>query len=93
MRTLAPLAWAEWRHHPWRTAAALLAIVHRPPLILADEPTGNLDPRTSEHVFNALTQLIQASRLAAIVATHNMEIAARMDRRVTIKDGLVIELD
>jgi len=60
---------------------------------LSHEPTGNLDPRTSEHVFSALTQLVQASGLAVVVATHNMDIAARMDRRVTLKDGLVVELD
>src|SRR5262245_25813397 len=68
------------------------AVANAPRILLADEPTGNLDPRTSEHVFSALTQLVQASGLAVVVATHNMEIAARMDRRVTIKDGLVIEL-
>jgi lipoprotein-releasing system ATP-binding protein len=68
------------------------AVANAPRILLADEPTGNLDPRTSEHVFSALTQLVQASGLAVVVATHNMDIAARMDRRVTIKDGLVIEL-
>jgi lipoprotein-releasing system ATP-binding protein len=69
------------------------AVANAPRILLADEPTGNLDPKTSEHVFGALTQLVRASGLALIVATHNMDIAARMDRRVTIKDGLVIELD
>jgi lipoprotein-releasing system ATP-binding protein len=69
------------------------AVANAPRILLADEPTGNLDPRTSQHVFAALTQLVQASGLAVVVATHNMEIAARMDRRVTIKDGLVLELD
>jgi lipoprotein-releasing system ATP-binding protein len=69
------------------------AVANAPRILLADEPTGNLDPRTSEHVFSALTQLVQASGLAVAVATHNMDIAARMDRRVTIKDGLVVELD
>jgi lipoprotein-releasing system ATP-binding protein len=69
------------------------AVANAPRILLADEPTGNLDPRTSEHVFSALTQLVQASGLAVVVATHNMDIAARMDRRVTLKDGLVIELD
>jgi lipoprotein-releasing system ATP-binding protein len=69
------------------------AVANAPRVLLADEPTGNLDPKTSEHVFGALTQLVRASGLALIVATHNMDIAARMDRRVTIKDGLVIELD
>jgi len=69
------------------------AVSNAPRLLLADEPTGNLAPRTSEHVFSALTQLVQASGLAVVVATHNMDIAARMDRRVTLKDGLVVELD
>jgi lipoprotein-releasing system ATP-binding protein len=69
------------------------AVANAPRILLADEPTGNLDPRTSDHVFHALTQLVRASGLAVIVATHNMEIAARMDRRVTIRDGLVVELE
>ena len=69
------------------------AVANAPRILLADEPTGNLDPRTSGHVFSALTQLVQASGLAVVVATHNMDIAARMDRRVTIKDGFVVELD
>jgi lipoprotein-releasing system ATP-binding protein len=68
------------------------AVANAPRLLLADEPTGNLDPRTSDHVFNALSQLIQASGLTVVLATHNMELAARMDRRVAIRDGLVIEL-
>jgi lipoprotein-releasing system ATP-binding protein len=53
---------------------------------------GNLDPRTSAHV-QALTQLVRASGLAIVIATHNMEIAASMDRRVTLKDGRVVELE
>jgi lipoprotein-releasing system ATP-binding protein len=69
------------------------AVANAPRILLADEPTGNLDPRTSEHVFGALTQLVRASGLAVLVATHNMDIAARMDRRVTLKDGLVVEMD
>ncbi len=69
------------------------AVANAPRILLADEPTGNLDPRTSDHVFSALTQLVQASGLAVLVATHNMDIAARMDRRVTLRDGLVVELD
>src|SRR5215510_704608 len=68
------------------------AVANAPRILLADEPTGNLDPHTAEHVFNALTQLIQASGLAAIVATHNMDIAGRMDRRVTLREGHVVEL-
>ena len=68
------------------------AVANAPRILLADEPTGNLDPRTSEHVFHALTQLVRASGLAVVVATHNMDIAARMDRRVTLRDGQVVEL-
>jgi lipoprotein-releasing system ATP-binding protein len=68
------------------------AVANAPRVLLADEPTGNLDPRTSERVFSSLTQLVRASGLAAIIATHNMDIAARMDRRVTIREGRVMEL-
>jgi lipoprotein-releasing system ATP-binding protein len=68
------------------------AVANAPRVLLADEPTGNLDPRTAAHVFGALDQLVRASGLAALVATHNMELAATMDRRVTIQDGLVVEL-
>jgi lipoprotein-releasing system ATP-binding protein len=69
------------------------ALANAPRVLLADEPTGNLDPRTADHVFATLTQLVKASRVAALIATHNMEIAARMDRRVTIRDGRVAEVD
>ena len=68
------------------------AVANGPRVLLADEPTGNLDPRTADHVFQALGQLVRASGLAALVATHNMDLAGRMDRRVTIRDGLVVEL-
>ncbi len=69
------------------------AVSNAPRILLADEPTGNLDVRTAEHVFSTLNQLVRASGLACIIATHNMEIAALMDRRVTIRDGQVVELD
>jgi lipoprotein-releasing system ATP-binding protein len=68
------------------------AAANAPSILLADEPTGNLDPNTADHVFSTLKQLVQASGLAAIVATHNADLAARMDRRVTLRDGAVIEL-
>ncbi len=68
------------------------AVANAPRILLADEPTGNLDVRTAERVFAALDQLVHASGLAAVVATHNLDIAAQMDRRVTIRDGLVVEL-
>jgi lipoprotein-releasing system ATP-binding protein len=69
------------------------AVANAPRILLADEPTGNLDVRTSERVFAALSQLVGASGLAAIVATHNRDIAAQMNRRVTIHDGAIMELD
>ena len=68
------------------------AVANGPRVLLADEPTGNLDPRTADQVFKALTDLVRASNLAALIVTHNMEIAARMDRRVTLRDGAVVEL-
>ncbi|MEA2938796.1 MAG: lipoprotein-releasing system ATP-binding protein [Alphaproteobacteria bacterium] len=68
------------------------AVANAPRILLADEPTGNLDPHTAEHVFGALTQLVRASGVAVIVATHNMEIAGRMDRRVTLREGQVVEM-
>jgi lipoprotein-releasing system ATP-binding protein len=69
------------------------AVSNAPRILLADEPTGNLDPRTSDQVFGALSQLVRASGLAAVIATHNRDIAARMDRRVTLKDGQVVEME
>jgi lipoprotein-releasing system ATP-binding protein len=68
------------------------AVSNVPRLLLADEPTGNLDPHTSDHVFHALRQLIKASGLTVVLATHNMEIAARMDRRVTLREGQIVEM-
>jgi lipoprotein-releasing system ATP-binding protein len=69
------------------------AVANAPKILLADEPTGNLDPRTADHVFGTLTALVKASGLAALVATHNLDLAARMDRRVTLRDGLVVETE
>jgi len=69
------------------------AVANAPRILLADEPTGNLDVHTAEHVFAALTQLVKASGLATIIATHNLELAARMDRRVSLRDGNVVEMD
>jgi len=69
------------------------AVANAPRALLADEPTGNLDPHTAEHVFQALTQLVKATRVAMLIATHNMELAGRMDRRVSLLDGKVVELD
>src|ERR1700732_3865223 len=68
------------------------AVSNAPRILLADEPTGNLDPRTSDQDFSALRRLVRASGLAVVVATHNMDIAARMHRRVTLREGQVDEL-
>ena len=68
------------------------AVANAPRLLLADEPTGNLDPATSGHVFDGLTQLVRASKLAAVIATHNHDLAARMDRCITLKEGKIVEL-
>ncbi len=67
------------------------AVANAPRILFADEPTGNLDPQTADHVFKALTQLVRASGLAMLCATHNMELAGRMDRRVTLRNGQVVE--
>jgi lipoprotein-releasing system ATP-binding protein len=69
------------------------AVANAPRILFADEPTGNLDPNTADHVFGALMQLVKATRVAMLIATHNMELAGRMDRRVTIRGGEVVELD
>jgi lipoprotein-releasing system ATP-binding protein len=68
------------------------AVANGPGILLADEPTGNLDPKTANHVFQALEALVDATGLAALVATHNESLAARMTRRVTLQDGRVIEM-
>ena len=69
-----------------RTAIAR-ALANRPRLILADEPTGNLDPDTSKSVFQALLDVVRGEGAAALIATHNLELAGRMDRRLTLRDG------
>ncbi|MGY2047077.1 ABC transporter ATP-binding protein [Methylobacterium sp. JK268] len=66
------------------------AVANGPRLLLADEPTGNLDPQTAGHVFGVLVSLVRASGVAALIATHNFDLAARMDRQVTIEDGQVV---
>ena len=74
-----------------RTAIAR-ALANDPRLILADEPTGNLDPHTAEHVFDALLHLIHTTGVAAFIATHNLELARRMDRVLRVENGLLIEV-
>ncbi|SHM00997.1 lipoprotein-releasing system ATP-binding protein [Roseovarius litoreus] len=66
------------------------ALANAPRLLLADEPTGNLDPATSDQVFGALVQLVRDTGLSALIATHNLELAARMDRVVKLDQGKVV---
>jgi len=67
------------------------ALANNPKILLADEPTGNLDPRTSGGVFDALVQLVRAEGLAALIATHNLELAAKMDRALIMHEGKLID--
>ncbi|WP_375697737.1 ABC transporter ATP-binding protein [Pseudophaeobacter sp. TrK17] len=68
------------------------ALANSPRVLLADEPTGNLDPGTSDQVFAALMDLVAGTGLSALVATHNPELAARMDRRVKLEQGRLVDL-
>ena len=68
------------------------ALANSPKLLLADEPTGNLDPSTAEHVFRELILLIETTGVAALIATHNMDLAARMHRTLRLENGLLVEV-
>lgn len=67
------------------------AIINRPSLVLADEPTGNLDPETADSVFGLLEKLVQGTGVAAMIATHNLELARRMDRVLLVEDGQLVQ--
>ncbi|HVI52258.1 MAG TPA: ABC transporter ATP-binding protein [Candidatus Sulfotelmatobacter sp.] len=69
------------------------ALANGPSLLLADEPTGNLDPHTSEGVFAQLLHLVRGQGLAALIATHNPELAKRMDRMITLRDGVLVDVE
>lgn len=74
-----------------RTAIAR-ALANAPRLLLADEPTGNLDPTTSEHVFTELVAMIEATGVGALIATHNMDLARRMHRVLRMEGGKLVEV-
>ncbi|MFM1862691.1 MAG: hypothetical protein RLZ26_1213 [Pseudomonadota bacterium] len=71
-------------------AAFARALANRPALLLADEPTGNLDPATAERVFSVLMEIVRETGLAALIATHNLELAARMDRVLRLEGGRIV---
>jgi len=66
------------------------ALANRPALLLADEPTGNLDVGTADVVFNELLRVVRSENVAALIATHNPELAGRMDRRLTLREGKLV---
>jgi lipoprotein-releasing system ATP-binding protein len=67
------------------------ALSNAPKLLLADEPTGNLDPHTADEVFDVLMRLARGAGLTALIATHNPQLALRMDRRITLHEGYIVE--
>ena len=71
--------------------AIVRAVANKPRLLLADEPTGNLDPETSDHVFSMLYSLVREEGLGALIVTHNHKLASRMDRIVTLEQGKVVD--
>jgi lipoprotein-releasing system ATP-binding protein len=73
-------------------AAICRALANGPKLLLADEPTGNLDPKTSERVFTVLVELINMIGVAALIATHNLHLARRMHRVLSLESGVLVEV-
>ena len=71
--------------------AIVRALANRPSVLLGDEPTGNLDHRTANEVIGVLVDLVRRTGLAAMIATHNLEIARRLDRILALEDGVVVE--
>ena len=83
---------AEMSGGEQQRVAIARAVANDPNLLLADEPTGNLDPETSDHVFAMLAEFVRDSGLAALIATHNHALAAKMDRVITLDGGHVVDM-
>ena len=83
---------AEMSGGEQQRVAIARALANAPKLLLADEPTGNLDPKTSETVFAALLAVVKETGLSALIATHNFELADRMDRKVKLDGGKLIDM-
>jgi lipoprotein-releasing system ATP-binding protein len=88
----------RWDHRPAQLSggeqqrvAIARGVANGPKVLLADEPTGNLDPPTAARVFEQLISLIRLSGVGALIATHNLELAAKMDRTLRLVDGLLVE--
>jgi lipoprotein-releasing system ATP-binding protein len=96
---LATLGLAERANHrPARLSggeqqrvAIARALANAPTILLADEPTGNLDPHTADDVFGLLLKLARGANLAALIATHNLDLARRMDRTIRLRDGVLVD--
>ena len=71
--------------------AVARALANAPKVLIADEPTGNLDQHTSAAVFDQLLKIVRGAGVAALIATHNTELASRMDRVFTLSDGIIVE--
>lgn len=89
----------RFRHRPaemsggeQQRVAIARALANTPKLLLADEPTGNLDPKTSESVFAELLAVVKETGLSALIATHNFDLADRMDRKVKLENGKLLDM-
>ena len=83
---------AEMSGGEQQRVAIARALANNPKLLLADEPTGNLDPKTADTIFAELLSVVKETGLSALIATHNFDLADRMDRKVKIDGGVIYDL-